>query len=83
IDLASVFRRGGNYWYKAGVNVKALAAMLVGATVPFVGYAAGVKFLYDFGWYLSLFISGISYLLLWVLKPQAGNSLHERKRIRT
>jgi len=83
IDLASVFRRGGNYWYKAGVNVKALAAMLVGATVPFVGYAAGVKFLYDFGWYLSLFISGISYLLLWVLKPQAGNSLYERKRIRT
>ncbi|MGC8630952.1 MAG: cytosine permease [Thermoprotei archaeon] len=67
INIEGLFKPRGQYWYRKGVNYRAIAATMTGSVVPVLGYALNLSFLYDFGWYLSLGIGGLSYLIFELL----------------
>ncbi|HEY2118143.1 MAG TPA: NCS1 family nucleobase:cation symporter-1 [Candidatus Acidoferrum sp.] len=62
---ADLYRRGGTYEYKSGFNPKAIAALLAGVLVALIGLVIpAVRWLYDYAWFVGLFVSGALYLLL-------------------
>lgn len=63
IKLADLFKPNGRYWYVSGYNVNALVAMIIGFSVPVIGFLIPkLSLLYDYGWYLGLFLSIAIYL---------------------
>lgn len=62
---ADLYRRGGIYEYKSGFNPKAIAALLAGVTVALIGLVIpAVRWLYDYAWFVGLFVSGTLYFFL-------------------
>lgn len=77
LDLASLYRRGGRYWYANGFNPNALIALAVGIgpCVPgFLGEIGVSKVapiwteLYHYAWFLSFGISFAVYVILTTLQ---------------
>ncbi|WP_048098415.1 cytosine permease [Candidatus Acidianus copahuensis] len=65
ISLVDLFMPNGKYWYSYGYGTKALISMAIGFLIPVIGYIIpSVSFLYDYGWYLAVFISLILYVTL-------------------
>ncbi|AZF84931.1 NCS1 family nucleobase:cation symporter-1 [Saccharolobus solfataricus] len=63
IKLAELFKPNGRYWYVSGYNINALIAMVIGFSVPVIGFLVPqLALLYDYGWYLGLFLSLMIYL---------------------
>jgi NCS1 family nucleobase:cation symporter-1 len=62
---ADLYRRGGLYEYKSGFNPKAIAALLVGVLVALIGLVIpSVRWLYNYAWFVGLFVSGAFYFAL-------------------
>ncbi|BFH74011.1 allantoin permease [Sulfurisphaera javensis] len=64
ISLVDLFMPRGKYWYTDGYKFKALLAMAIGFLLPVIGFLIpALSFLYDYGWYLAVFISMIIYII--------------------
>ena len=88
LDLRSMytFDKEGAYYYTYGVNWRAIAAFVVGFSLPFPGFiallankeiAVGATHLYDLGWILSITTGALSYYIfgtIWPL-PQVDKNL--------
>ena len=65
LDVVSLYRRDGAYSYTRGVNVRAVAALVVGVIVALIGLAVpSLHFLYDYAWFDGFFVAGAGYYLL-------------------
>ncbi len=76
LDVDDLYRRGGRYEYRGGVNPRAIIALLLGIApnVPgflaqafpaqFGGLPAGWLALYSYAWFAGFLIAGAAYLLL-------------------
>ena len=78
-----LYRRGGDYEYTGGWNLRAIVALLLGVLPCLPGYLAvsgvidkaavpaGLVTLFDFGWFFSLAVSGTVYILSMPRRPAA------------
>jgi NCS1 family nucleobase:cation symporter-1 len=60
-----LYRRNGLYEFSAGINWRAIIALLIGSAVAFVGLVyKPVRILYDYAWFVGFGVSFIAYWLL-------------------
>lgn len=65
LDSYSLYRRGGIYEYRNGVNPAAIVALVVGVFAALVGkFVPRVAFLYDYAWFVGFFLSGAIYYVM-------------------
>jgi nucleobase:cation symporter-1, NCS1 family len=65
LQVEDLYRRGGVYEYKRGFNGKAIIALVVGVAVALIGLAIpSLRWLYDYAWFVGLFVAGALYVLL-------------------
>jgi nucleobase:cation symporter-1, NCS1 family len=65
LDSYSLYRRGGIYEYRKGVNPVALIALALGVAAALIGrFLPGLAFLYDYAWFVGFFLSGGLYYLM-------------------
>lgn len=65
LDSHSLYRRGGIYEYRRGLNPAALVALVFGVIVALIGrFVPAVAFLYDYAWFAGFFLSGTLYYLM-------------------
>ena len=65
LDTYSLYRRGGMYEYKRGLNPAAIVALVMGVFAALVGkFVPRVSFLYDYAWFVGFFLSGAIYYLM-------------------
>jgi NCS1 family nucleobase:cation symporter-1 len=59
LNVADLYRRRGAYEFTNGVNYRAMIALGAGVVVALVGLAIpGLRFLYDYAWFVGFFVSG-------------------------
>jgi NCS1 family nucleobase:cation symporter-1 len=65
LDSYSLYRRGGIYEFKNGLNPAAIVALVLGVAAALVGrFVPRVAFLYDYAWFVGFFLSGAIYYLM-------------------
>jgi nucleobase:cation symporter-1, NCS1 family len=65
LKVEDLYRRGGVYEYKRGFNSKAIIALVTGIAVALMGLAIpSLRWLYDYAWFVGLFVAGAVYFLL-------------------
>jgi nucleobase:cation symporter-1, NCS1 family len=65
LAAADLYRRGGAYEYRRGVNGRAVAALVAGVAVALVGLVVPqARFLYNYGWFVGFGVSFVVYLAL-------------------
>lgn len=65
LDTYSLYRRGGIYEYRRGINPAALIALVIGVVAALIGrFIPAVAFLYDYAWFIGFFLSGVLYYLM-------------------
>jgi NCS1 family nucleobase:cation symporter-1 len=73
IELGELFERPSRYWYQNGFNLRAIFALALGIAPCAPGFLGTVQLvnvpqfwmhLYDYAWFVSFGISGITYALL-------------------
>jgi NCS1 family nucleobase:cation symporter-1 len=70
LSLYSLYHRDGIYHYTKGVNPRAIVALVLGVVVALIGlFVARLHFLYDYSWFVGLFLSGIAYAMLMRVFP--------------
>jgi len=82
LDTYSLYRRGGIYEYRNGINPRAIVALVLGVVAALIGrFVPGVAFLYGYAWFVGFFLSGAAYFLM-MLGHRSRLELdyeHERK----
>lgn len=64
LDTPSLYRRGGSYEYRGGINPVALASLGLGVIAALIGRVVpALAFLYSYAWFVGFFLSGIVYFL--------------------
>ncbi len=67
LDTYSLYRRGGMYEYRNGLNPAAIVALVVGVFAALVGkFVPRVAFLYDYAWFVGFFLSGAIYYVMMI-----------------
>jgi NCS1 family nucleobase:cation symporter-1 len=67
LDCYSLYRRGGIYEYRRGINLVALIALVLGVAAALVGrFVSAVSFLYDYAWFIGFFLSGGLYYIVMI-----------------
>lgn len=65
LDLEGLYRGHGPYEYSNGVNYRALAALTGGVAVALAGLLVpGLRWLYNYAWFVGFGIAGALYLML-------------------
>ena len=65
LRIEDLYRRGGAYEYRRGVNPRALIGLACGVTVALIGLLVpAVRWLYDYAWFVGFAVSGMVYLML-------------------
>ena len=65
LNVNDLYRRGGEYEYRNGVNPKALVSLAAGVLVALVGLAVPpLRFLYDYAWFVGFGVSAATYTAL-------------------
>jgi NCS1 family nucleobase:cation symporter-1 len=73
--LEDLYRRDGVYEYVNGINSRALISVGLGVVVALLGLALpGVRWLYDYAWFVGFGVAGLSYV---VLMHNRGGSVAE------
>lgn len=73
LDLRGLYAEGGPYWYRAGVNHRALVAMIAGIAVSLVGLLdARLAFLFQGSWFSAALVAFFLYLALMRRQPADG-----------
>jgi NCS1 family nucleobase:cation symporter-1 len=82
LDSYSLYRRGGIYEYRNGINPVAIVALVLGIVAALIGrFVHSVAFLYDYAWFVGFILSGVAYYLM-MLGQRSRLELsyeHERK----
>lgn len=84
LDLPSLYRKAGSYWYVAGYNPRALLALALGIAPCVPGFLGALNLaevseiwitLYHYAWFLSFAVSFVVYIVLMApLAPAARNT---------
>jgi NCS1 family nucleobase:cation symporter-1 len=70
LSLFSLYHREGIYHYSKGINPRAVVALVIGVVVALVGlFVPSLHFLYDYSWFVGLFLSGVLYAVLMRIWP--------------
>jgi NCS1 family nucleobase:cation symporter-1 len=70
-----LYRRNGLYEYRSGFNPRAIVALVAGVFCALIGLVVpGLRFLYDYAWFVGFFLSAAFYYLL--MRPQVGTATH-------
>jgi NCS1 family nucleobase:cation symporter-1 len=70
LSIYSLYHREGIYHYSKGFNPRAIAALVLGVVIALIGlWIPSLHFLYDYSWFVGLFLSGIAYAVLMQLWP--------------
>ena len=65
LHVDELYRRGGRYEYRNGVNPAALISLGLGIAAALLGLAIPpLRWLYDYAWFVGFAVSGGSYLVL-------------------
>ena len=65
LTVIDLYRRGGEYEYKNGFNLKAIFALAVGIVVALIGLLVpSLRFLYDYAWFVGFAMSFLVFLLI-------------------
>jgi NCS1 family nucleobase:cation symporter-1 len=82
LDSYSLYRRGGIYEYRNGINPRAVVALVLGVIAALIGrFVPNVAFLYSYAWFVGFFLSGGLYYVM-MLGHRSRLELdyeHERK----
>jgi len=78
LTFGDLYRRGGNYTYAGGWNLRAVAATLMGCALAWSGpisHQMGMPIwlfdkLYSYAWFVGFGVSAIVYLILTKLAPR-------------
>jgi NCS1 family nucleobase:cation symporter-1 len=74
LNVEDLYRRGGEYEYKGGVNPKALVSLGAGVAVALIGLAVpALRFLYDYAWFVGFGVSAALYTALMRASAPAGD----------
>ena len=61
--MESLYRRGGIYEYRNGINPRAMIALAAGVICALTGrFVPAVHLLFDYAWFTGFFVSGAVYL---------------------
>ena len=70
LSIYSLYHRDGIYHYTKGINLRAIGALVLGVVVALIGlFVPSLHFLYDYSWFVGLFLSGVVYAVLMRLWP--------------
>jgi nucleobase:cation symporter-1, NCS1 family len=70
ILVEDLYRRGGFYEFTHGVNWRAVAALMLGCGVAFVGLVVpAVRVLYNYAWFVGFAVSFVAYYALMRTRP--------------
>jgi nucleobase:cation symporter-1, NCS1 family len=65
LNVDDLYRRGGIYEYRSGVNPRAIFSLLLGIVIALLGLAIPpLRWLYDYAWFVGFAVSALAYLLL-------------------
>lgn len=65
LEVADLYRRGGEYEYAGGYNSRAIVALAAGVFVALIGLAVpAVRWLYDYAWFVGFLIAAGLYFAL-------------------
>jgi NCS1 family nucleobase:cation symporter-1 len=65
LEVDDLYRRGGIYEYRNGVNPCALVSLVLGIAVALLGLAIPpLRWLYDYAWFVGFAVSALTYLAL-------------------
>ena len=79
LDTYSLYRRGGVYEYRRGVNPVALIALVIGIVAALIGrFIPAVAFLYDYAWFIGFFLAGVLYYLMMLGQSKSPTIVTER-----
>ncbi|HSB10262.1 MAG TPA: NCS1 family nucleobase:cation symporter-1 [Blastocatellia bacterium] len=75
LKLADLYRMRGAYTYAGGWNLRAVAATLLGCALAWGGLVVPtLRPLYDYAWFVGLFVSGAVYFLLMKSVPVSDDA---------
>jgi nucleobase:cation symporter-1, NCS1 family len=70
--VQDLYRRDGAYEYSNGFHLQALFALAAGVLIALVGLLVpGLRWLYDYAWFVGFFVSGTLYYALMRMQPHA------------
>jgi NCS1 family nucleobase:cation symporter-1 len=65
LDVESLYRRGGIYEYRNGINGVAIVALVAGIAAALVGrFVSALEPLFTMAWFVGFFLSGGLYYLM-------------------
>ena len=65
LNVDDLYRRGGEYEYRDGINPRAVVALVTGIAVALLGLVVpAVRWLYDYAWFVGFGVSGAVYVML-------------------
>jgi NCS1 family nucleobase:cation symporter-1 len=65
LAIDDLYRRGGIYEYRRGVNPRAVASLILGIAIALLGLAIpSLRWLYDYAWFVGFAVSALAYLTL-------------------
>jgi NCS1 family nucleobase:cation symporter-1 len=63
LNVAELYRRGGEYEYSDGVNYRAIAALVAGIAIALLGLIVPpLRWLYDYAWFVGFLVAGAVYV---------------------
>src|SRR5690242_12467869 len=63
LNVDDLYRRRGAYEYSGGLNYRAITALALGVSVALIGLAVpGLRWLYDYAWFVGFFTAGAAYV---------------------
>jgi NCS1 family nucleobase:cation symporter-1 len=65
LAVGDLYRRGGEYEYRNGVNPRAIVSLALGVVVALAGlFVPRLRWLYDYAWFVGFGVSGWVYVML-------------------
>ena len=63
LNVDDLYRRGGEYEYRNGINPRSLVSLAAGIVVALIGLAVpAVRWLYDYSWFVGFAVSALVYV---------------------
>ena len=74
LNVDDLYRTEGEYSYARGWNWRAVVATLLGCGLAWIGLVVPLlRPLYDYAWFIGLFVSGLTYYVLMTVMPVGVN----------
>ncbi|HJZ67374.1 MAG TPA: cytosine permease, partial [Blastocatellia bacterium] len=75
LALGDLYKTQGIYTYAGGWNWRAVVATLLGCALAWGGLIIpAIRPLYDYAWFVGLFVAGGAYIVLMKGAPEVGGS---------